>query len=136
MKTGGALSTVHVTVLEAVAVIPQSSIAAQDLVCDREHELETTGPSLVVNVEPPPQSSVAVAEPSAALISMAFGLQAKVSVVPEVKMVRADIESTILFELVHPFAVVSVKIYVVVVEGLTTGLARLEVKPTGTDVQE
>ena len=86
MMAGTVLSAVHVTVLEAVAVLPQTSIAVHVLVCDREQEVVTIEPSLDVNVEPP-QSSVAVAVPSAALISLATGLQPKVDVVPDVVIV-------------------------------------------------
>jgi Ni,Fe-hydrogenase III small subunit len=69
---GPAASAVHVTVLEAVAVLLQTSIAVHVLVCDREQEVVTIEPSLGINVEPP-QLSVAVAVPSAALISLATG---------------------------------------------------------------
>ena len=108
VMVGAVTSAVHVTVLEAVAVLPQLSIAVHVLVCDREQEVVTIEPSLGVNVEPP-QLSVAVAMPSAALISLATGLQPKVDVVPEVIIVTAVIESTTLFVLLHPYASVSVK---------------------------
>jgi hypothetical protein len=35
--TGGVRSAVHVTVLDAVAVLPQASLAVNVLVCEREH---------------------------------------------------------------------------------------------------
>ena len=108
MNAGGVLSAVHVTVLEAVAVLPQTSIAVQVRVCDREQVFVAIGPSLGVNVEPP-QSSVAVAVPSAALISLETGLHPKVNVVPEGVMVTAVIERTTLFVLLHPYASVSVR---------------------------
>jgi hypothetical protein len=78
---GGVLSLIHVTVLEAVAVLPQASIAVNVLVCERSQLLLLTLPSLCVTVVVP-QASVADAEPSALLISDAAGLQPSVVVVP------------------------------------------------------
>ena len=75
--TGGFLSAIHVTVLEVVAVLPQASLAVNVLVCDAEQEVVVIVPSvdvIVVVVQP----SVAVAEPRAALISEAEGLQPSV----------------------------------------------------------
>src|SRR6185436_4611734 len=74
---GGILSWVHVTVLEAVAVLPQPSLAVNVLVCDLEHVLLLILPSLDVIVIGP-QPSLAVAEPRAASISLAEGLQPSV----------------------------------------------------------
>ena len=73
---------VQVTVLVTVAVIPQASIAVNVLVCDAEQLVVDTGPSeeLIVGV---PQPSVAVAEPSAAVISEACGLQPRDTLVYE-----------------------------------------------------
>ena len=85
---GTALSTDHVIVLDAVAVLPQASIALNVLVCDREQLLLVTLPSLEVIVVLP-QASVAVAVPRAALISAADGLQPSVVVVPLVVIVGA-----------------------------------------------
>src|SRR6185503_15647913 len=42
---GGVVSEVHVTVLDAVAVLPQASLAVNVLVCEREQPLLLTGPS-------------------------------------------------------------------------------------------
>ena len=68
----GALS--QVTVLEVVALLPQPSTAVNILVCEDEQLLVDTAPSVnvIVGVLQP---SVAVAEPSAAVISEANGLQ-------------------------------------------------------------
>ena len=73
---GGVLSTVHVTVLDVVALLPHASVAAKVRVCDLVHPLllVVIAPSLVVSVTVP-QASVAVAVPSAALISAELGLQ-------------------------------------------------------------
>jgi hypothetical protein len=68
----GALS--HVTVLEVVAELPQPSAAVNILVCEEEQLLVDTAPSVNVIVAVL-QPSVAVAEPSAAVISEASGLQ-------------------------------------------------------------
>ena len=70
---GGVTSTVHVTVAEDVAVLPQASVAVNVLVCDLIH-VPLTGPSLDVTVGVP-QASVAVAVPSAALMAADDGLQ-------------------------------------------------------------
>src|SRR6185503_20897633 len=78
---GGILSWVHVTVLEAVAVLPHPSLAVNVLVWVRSQPLLATAPSeelIVVG----PQASVAVAEPRAASISLAEGLQPSVVAVP------------------------------------------------------
>jgi len=72
--TGAVISAVHVTVLESVAVLPQASVAINVLVCDLLHDVLTILPSLDDTVGVP-QASVAVAEPSAALIAAAEGLQ-------------------------------------------------------------
>src|SRR6266496_4014426 len=77
---GGVLSLVHVTVLEAVAVLPQASVAVNVLVCDWA-QVPLTGPSLDVTVGVP-QASVAVADPSAASIAADDGLHPGVNVVP------------------------------------------------------
>ena len=77
---GGVLSLVHVTVLDAVAVLPQPSVAVHVLVCDFA-QLPVTGPSTGVNVNTP-QASVAVALPSAASIAPNDGLHPSVVAVP------------------------------------------------------
>jgi len=78
---GGIRSFVQITVLEAVAVFPQPSVALNVLVCDAEHTAVITGPSVTVTAGEP-QAAEAVAEPRAASISAAEGLHARVSVVP------------------------------------------------------
>ena len=76
MKTGGVRSAVQVTVLVTVAVLPQASVAVKVLTCDCKQPLVLTLPLLEVIVTVP-QPSVAVAEPSAAVISDAEGLHPK-----------------------------------------------------------
>jgi hypothetical protein len=71
---GAVTSTVHVTVLDAIAVLPQASLAAQVLVCEREHPLLCMSPVDEVS-DAVPQASVAVAEPNAASIAAPEGLQ-------------------------------------------------------------
>ena len=80
VMTGGVLSLVHVTVLEAVAVPPQPSVAVHVLVCVLA-QLPLTGPSTGVRVNVP-QASVAVALPSAASMAAEDGLHPSDSVVP------------------------------------------------------
>ena len=46
MNVGGVTSCVHVTVLDAVDVLPQKSLAVNVLVCERPHPLLVTTPSL------------------------------------------------------------------------------------------
>jgi len=78
VKTGGVLSAVHVTVLAAVAELPQPSEAVKVLTCDLEQAAEVTAPSVNVTIGVL-QAAVAVAEPSAAVISEAAGLHPRVT---------------------------------------------------------
>jgi hypothetical protein len=75
---GGLGALVQVTVEEAVAVLPQASLAVNVLVSEAEQDVVTIVPSLNVSVGLP-QASVAVAVPSAAVISEADGLQPKIA---------------------------------------------------------
>ena len=77
---------VHVTVVEAVAELPQPSVAINVRVLEAEQLPELTGPSVNVT-DGEPQVAVAVAEPSAALISEAEGLQPSVGVTPVIIIV-------------------------------------------------
>ena len=72
--TGGLGAFVQVTVLMIVAELPQASTAVNVLVCEAEHEVVDIVPSLddIVTV---PQPSVAVADPSAAVMTEEVGLQ-------------------------------------------------------------
>ena len=63
MKTGAVTSTLHVTVLEIVAVLLHASLAVNVLVCERPQTLLITAPSDEVIVTAP-HPSVAVAVPS------------------------------------------------------------------------
>jgi hypothetical protein len=81
VNVGGVRSTTQLTILDVVALLPQPSIAVHVLVCDLKHTLEITAPSVNVNVGAP-QASEAVAEPSAAVILDALGLQPKLVAVP------------------------------------------------------
>jgi hypothetical protein len=77
---GGLGALVHVTVLVMVAVLPHPSIAINVLVCEAEQLVVDTVPSVKVIVGVA-QPSVAVAEPKAAVISEACGLQPRGTVV-------------------------------------------------------
>ena len=77
---------VHVTVLEVVAELPQPSTAVNILVCNAEHEVVDTAPLVNVTVGVP-HASVAVAVPSAAVISAADGLQPSDVAVPVAEIV-------------------------------------------------
>jgi hypothetical protein len=79
-------SRIHVTVVEAVAELPQPSEAVKVLVCDAEQEVVTTGPSETITAGVL-QAAVAVAEPRAALISEADGLQPRVATAPVIIIV-------------------------------------------------
>ena len=70
---GGVISAVHVAVTDAVALLPQASMAVNVLVCERVHPLDCTAPSVDVTVGVP-QASVAVAVPKAELIAAEDGL--------------------------------------------------------------
>jgi hypothetical protein len=70
---GAVTSAVHVAVLDAVAVLPQASVAVNVLVWERAHPLLETAPSDDVTVGVP-HASVAVAEPNAALMAADVGL--------------------------------------------------------------
>jgi hypothetical protein len=74
VNAGGIWSLVQVTVLEVVAELPQPSTAVNILVCEEEQLLVDTVPSVNVIVAVL-HASVADAEPSAAEISEAKGLQ-------------------------------------------------------------
>ena len=78
MKTGGVRSAVHETVLAAVAELPQPSEATKVLICDWVQPLVCTAPSVNVTIGVL-QAAVAVADPRAALISEAVGLQPRVT---------------------------------------------------------
>jgi hypothetical protein len=80
---GGLGALVHVTVLVTVAELPQASIAVNVLVCDALQLVVDTVPSEEVILVTGPQPSVAVAEPRAAVISLAAGLQPSVTLVYE-----------------------------------------------------
>jgi hypothetical protein len=67
LKQSAVKGTVHVTVREAIAVLPQASVEVNVLVLERAHPLLITIPSEELT-ETLPQLSVAVAEPRAALI--------------------------------------------------------------------
>ena len=74
MIDGGELSLVHVTVRDAVVLLPQASTAVNVLVCVRSQPLLPILPSLCVTVgllHP----SVADADPSAILMAVDVGLQ-------------------------------------------------------------
>jgi hypothetical protein len=73
------LSKVHVTVLETVDVLLHPSRAVNVLVCERLQPVLVITPSVCVIVGDP-QPSVAVAEPSAALIADKDGLHPNVVV--------------------------------------------------------
>jgi hypothetical protein len=78
---GGLGALVHVTVVEAVAVLPQASMAENVLVLEALHDVVAIAPSLAVT-DAVPQPSEAVAVPRAALISEADGLQPSVVTAP------------------------------------------------------
>ena len=92
--TGLVVSSVQVTVRDTgAAVLPHASVALQVRVCDRPHPLVLTVPSVKLGVTGP-QLSVAVAVPSAALMSDALGLQPSVRVVPVAVITGAVVSLT------------------------------------------
>ena len=114
VRIGGVLSSVHVTVLDAVDVLLHASLAVHVLVCDRPHPVLTTDPSFCVKVVAP-QASVAVAVPRAFVISPAVGLQPNVVVVPPVEIIGGVASVTVtgtLQLLVHVLPSVIVRLTV------------------------
>jgi hypothetical protein len=93
LTEGGVRSLVHVTVLDAVAVLPQPSIAVKVLVCERLQVVLLIAPSLCVTVTVL-QPSLALADPNAKLISVAAGLQPKLKVVP-FAVIKGDVGSAV-----------------------------------------
>jgi hypothetical protein len=86
--TGGVRSLVQLTVLIAVAELPQPSEAMNVLTCEKAQPLEVTAPSVNVTIGVL-QAAVAVADPSAAVISAAEGLQPRVTEAGIIIMVGA-----------------------------------------------
>jgi hypothetical protein len=76
--TGGVRSLVQLTVLIAVAELPQPSEAMNVLTCEKYKPLEVTAPSVNVTIGVL-HAAVAVADPSAAVISEAEGLHPSVT---------------------------------------------------------
>jgi hypothetical protein len=85
---GGVRSLVQLTVLIAVAELPQPSEAMKVLTCEKAQPLEVTAPSVNVTIGVL-QAAVAVAEPRAAVISAAEGLQPRVTEAGIIIMVGA-----------------------------------------------
>jgi hypothetical protein len=111
VSVGGVRSSIQLTTRHVVEVLPHPSFAVNVLFCEREHPLLDTLPSLDSTVGVL-QASVAVAVPSAPLISPADGLQPSDVVVPpdvSVGGVISSIQFTVLDTvdvLLHPsFAV-------------------------------
>jgi len=96
--TGGLGALVHVTVVEAVAVLPQASMAENVLVREAEQEVVAIVPSLNTKVGVP-HPSVAVAVPRAAIISAVKGLQPRVVIAPDIVItggVRSAVQVIVL----------------------------------------
>ena len=83
VSTGGVRSSIQLTVLDAVDVLPQKSIAVNVLVCVRTHPVLVTL-LLLCDIVGTPHPSVADAVPSAPLISPADGLHPSEVPVPPV----------------------------------------------------
>lgn len=109
MIVGEVRSPVHVTVLEVVEVLPHASKAVNVLSSDLVQPLVVIEPStdVIVGVL---HASVAVALPSAALISEAVGLHPRVNVVP-IAVIVGGVRSIILIvagDSIHPLIVLTV----------------------------
>lgn len=103
VHTGAATSTVQVTVLVTVEMLPQASVEVNVLVCEEVHPVMTTAASVALTVTVP-QLSVAVAEPSAAFICAADGLHVTGKGIC-VTVIVGEIKSTILVvagDSIHP----------------------------------
>ena len=115
VMTGGVVSSVQVIVRgTGVAALPEPSVTFQVRVCDLAHM-----PVIALSVElgvPTLQLSVAVAEPSAATMAAALGLQPSVRVVPVAVIVGVCVSLTVTVKLqlaVWPAASVAVQFTVV-----------------------
>jgi hypothetical protein len=86
--TGAIRSLVQLTVLIAVALLPQPSEAINVLTCEKAQPLLVTAPSVNVTIGVL-QAAVAVADPSAAVISAAKGLHPSVTEAGVIIMVGA-----------------------------------------------
>jgi hypothetical protein len=86
--TGAVRSLVQLTVLIAVALLPQPSEAMNVLTCEKAQPLEVTAPSVNVTIGVL-HAAVAVADPRAAVISAAEGLQPRVTEAGIIIMVGA-----------------------------------------------
>jgi hypothetical protein len=102
MIVGGLGALVQVTVVEAVAVLPQASTAINVLVREAEQEVVVIVPSLNDSVGLP-QASVAVAEPSAAVIADEVGLHPRVGIAP-VMMIDGGVWSEVQFTVLEVVA--------------------------------
>lgn len=115
MNAGGVTSAIHVTVLDALDKLPQISDAKKVLVCERLQPLLITWPVVVVK-KGEPQSSDAVAVPSAALMVVTAGLQPRFVELPLIVNtggVRSDIATTVLVRFdTLPHLSVAVKVLV------------------------
>ena len=78
MNVGGVISDVQVTVRDAVLVLPHPSLAVNVLVVDLIQVPDVASLHVIVGVL---HASVAVAVPSAAVISEATGLQLNIGTV-------------------------------------------------------
>ena len=92
MNTGAVISSVQVTVRDAVDVLPQPSVAVKVLVCDLKH-VPDTEPSPDVTVGTP-HPSVADALPRAAVIALASGLHPNGTAVNELVNTGGVISTT------------------------------------------
>ena len=114
-NTGTVVLLIQLTVLDAVAVLPHASLAVNVLVRDKLQALLIMLPSLEVMVIPP-QASDELAEPSAALITAADGLQPSVVAVPvadTTRIVPLLVQVTVLAAVdVFPHASVAVNVLV------------------------
>jgi hypothetical protein len=112
---GAVVSATQVTVRDVLDTFPHASVAMNVLVCVRVQPFEITFPSLK-DTTGVPQLSVAEAEPSAALIWAAEGLQPAFNVDPEALIIGGVISITqmIVREVPETFPHASVAVNVLV----------------------
>ena len=94
---GTCKSSVHVTVLDVLAVLPHASIIVHDLVCERLHPVVVIAPSVCVTVGVL-HASVEVAVPNAASNTAADGLHPGFKDVPfaVIETVLSNVHVTVL----------------------------------------
>ena len=130
----GLILSVTVTSWVAVAVKPATFVTVHVTVdCPRGKSVGAL--LLTLTTE---QLSADIGNPRSTFVEVQFPLVVPVTAAGAVivGLIKSSTVTIILFELLHPLkALVSTNTYIVVINGLTNGLAIVEVNPVGNEVQ-